>query len=691
MKLFTPRRWSIAWRVRLGLLIVPCVLVLLVWYQFRVANETVERYRSVVAGTDELINAVTQMRQSAQSMENAARGLHSWIAANASSADADVKSDVEKTYILPYNAAKTQFTEGYQTAIAQAPADSALEKHINTFYDAGSDWQREIAEPLVTALRDPQPLDARKTWRPFDEAESGFNRARDAILEYRRARLSGADQFRWFSTWNLLALEGAAIVLAIIIGIGLSRAVTTPLYNVVAQSRRIESGDYSQFAVISADEFGEVTHAMNAMAMAIAARLEHEKLSGRLTAAVTRSLDPATVLQTTARELGEALQVSRCILCLTGETPLWFQWNSPGIAPLESSPCQADAYPQRVLQNAQTLAFSDIENEMDLVEELKGQGVRALLTTPLLLRGQSAGVIALHQCSTPRQWSNAEIALLERAGAQVAIALDNARLFHQSQERAAQLQAARDALTQSGAQLQEKNRELEEFVYTVSHDLKAPLISIQGYLKAMNKDFAAELPKDAGFYIERIHKNAAQLESLIGDLIELSRIGRVRENWEEANTYELAREAATELTLQAQAKAVQIEIASDLPVLFCEKKRLRQVFLNLLENAIKYSDPAKPVRLIEVKCIEEPGLWGFAVSDNGLGIAPEYLEKAFGIFQRVGQNTLDDISGSGIGLATVRRTVEAHGGRAWAESSGVGQGTTFYFTISKKLHSRKTP
>ena len=684
MKLFSPRRCSIAWRVRLGLLIVPCMLVWLVWYQFRIANETVERYRSVVADTDELINATTQMRQSAQEMENAARGLHLWMRTNALGADDDAKSEAEQTYITPYNSAKTQFTQSYQAAINQAPANSDLEKNINNFYDAGGDWQREIAEPLITAMRDPKPLDGQTTWRPFEEAESGFNQARDAILSYRRAQLSGADRFRWFSTWNLLALEGAAIILALIIGIGLSRAITTPLHLMVAQSRRIESGDYSLRAAANSDEFGEVMRAMNAMATAIASRLEHEKLSGRLTAAVTRSLDPTTVLQTTAHELGESLGVSRCILCLTGETSLWFQWHAPGIAPLEKAPCETRTYTQSVLESAGTLAFSNIENANGLNEELKEQGVNALLITPLLLRGQSAGIIALHQCGTTRQWTNEEIGLLERAGAQVAIALDNARLFHESQQRAEELQAARDALSQSSARLQEKNQELEAFVYTVSHDLKAPLISIQGYLKALEKDFGAQLPEDADFYIERIHKNAVQLESLIGDLIELSRIGRVRENWEETNTYDLAREAAGELALQAQAKAVQIEIAPDLPVLLCVRKRLRQVFLNLLDNAVKYSDPAKPVRQVVVKCVEETDSWRFEITDNGLGIAPDYLEKAFGIFQRVSQNSSETIDGSGIGLATVRRTAEAHDGRAWAQSKGLGQGTTFYFTISKK-------
>ncbi len=314
-------------------------------------------------------------------------------------------------------------------------------------------------------------------------------------------------------------------------------------------------------------------------------------------------------------------------------------------------------------------------------EELKAQGVRALLATPLLLRGESAGVIALHQCGEARQWTDEEIALLEHAAAQVAIALDNARLFHESHQRAEELQAARDALAASSARLQEKNLELEEFVYTVSHDLKAPLISIQGYLDALQEDFGAQLPEDATFYLQRINNNAVQLESLIGELIELSRIGRVRESWQEADTHQLAREAAAELTLQAQAKAVQIEIAPDLPSLFCEKKRVRQMFLNLLDNAIKYSDPAKPVRKISVQYVEENNAYRFEIADNGLGIASENLEKAFGIFQRVGQS--NEANGSGIGLATVRRAAEAQGGRAWAQSDGIGQGTTFYFTISK--------
>lgn len=702
MKLLSPRLWRIAWQVRFGLLVVPCVLAVLAWYQFRIANEAVERYRGIVTSTDHLLISTAQMRQSAQDMENAVRGLHSWMKDNSFKADDAERAATEKTYVAPYNEAKTHFEEQYREAGAQVPPNSEIENRLTDFYDHGQTWQREVASPLIMALRAPQPLDTQLAWRPFDEAEPDSNALRDALMQYRRAGLSGADEYHSISTTVLLCLEGVAVILALWIGMALSRAVTRPLGAMVEQSQRIEGGDYSQMPVGAPNEFGQLTRAMNAMATAIGARLERERLTGTLTGAVTRSLDPATVLETTAQELGEALRVSRCVLCLDGgEAALWYQWQAPGIAPLNDSPCRVSEYPRRVLQSGQTLAVADIAKDATLHTELRAQGVRALLATPLLLRGASAGVITLHQCGAVHAWSADEIALLEHAAAQVAIALDNARLFRESQQRAEELRVARDALALSSARLQEKNKELEEFVYTVSHDLKAPLISIQGYLEALQDEFGDKIPEDAKFYVQRVEANAAQLESLIGELIELSRIGRVRENWEETGTYQIAREAASELTLQAQRQAVQIEISPDLPAVFCEKKRLRQVFTNLLDNAIKYSDPTKPSRYVKVHSEDRGNAWRFAVEDNGLGIPPKDLDKAFGIFQRVGQNSAgttmgldsvpNSVPGSGIGLAIVRRTAEAHGGQAWAHSDGPGQGATFYFTLQKDNDSGVLP
>ncbi|MDQ3815720.1 MAG: HAMP domain-containing histidine kinase, partial [Armatimonadota bacterium] len=340
-----------------------------------------------------------------------------------------------------------------------------------------------------------------------------------------------------------------------------------------------------------------------------------------------------------------------------------------------------------ILRQGRNAISADVADDPQLADSESGQrekllslGTRALVATPLILRDTITGVIGVHQCSAPRQWQGSEVDLLQHLAGQVAVALDNARLFQESTQRAADLQVARDALAKSSAQLREKNQELEEFVYTVSHDLKAPLISIQSYLAALRGDYGDSLSAEARHFVERSESNARQLESLIADLLELSRIGREEAVWTEINTQRLVQEVVDELALQAAAKNVDIEIAPELPIIWCERKRLRQVFMNLIDNAIKYSDPAKTERWVRVECEERSNAWCFAVRDNGIGIEPRYLDKAFNIFTRVGKSKEP---GSGVGLSIVRRIAEAHGGRAWAESSGAGQGTAFLFTVSK--------
>jgi signal transduction histidine kinase len=220
-------------------------------------------------------------------------------------------------------------------------------------------------------------------------------------------------------------------------------------------------------------------------------------------------------------------------------------------------------------------------------------------------------------------------------------------------------------------------------VYIVSHDLKAPLISIQGYMAVLEADHAPALNNDAKFYLERMTANVLQLQSLISELTDLSRIGRTHDAWEIVDTRQMVQQVTDELYPQAQAKDVRIDIAEDLPVISCEAKRFRQVFANLIDNAIKYSDPAKDERWVRIDCEETDVAWRFSVRDNGIGIAGNHLEKAFSIFQRVGKS---QEPGSGIGLSIVRRICEAHGGSAWAESAGEGKGTTFIFTIAKDHH-----
>ena len=180
--------------------------------------------------------------------------------------------------------------------------------------------------------------------------------------------------------------------------------------------------------------------------------------------------------------------------------------------------------------------------------------------------------------------------------------------------------------------------------------------------------------------MERAVANSEHLQNLIADLINLSRIGRVSEAPETFDSMRLVQQVVGELEPQATAKDVKVEIAGNLPLVFGERKQLYQVFINLIDNAIKYSDPNQPQRTVRVECTETAGEWRFVVRDNGIGINPKHREKVFNIFQRAGNSKEP---GTGIGLSIVKRTAEAHGVRAWADASGTGSGSAFYFTIAK--------
>lgn len=235
-------------------------------------------------------------------------------------------------------------------------------------------------------------------------------------------------------------------------------------------------------------------------------------------------------------------------------------------------------------------------------------------------------------------------------------------------------------VTERTRQLVEKAEELEAFVYTISHDLKAPVISLQGLASLLQAELGGNLSPNAAFYLERIQANAEQMQRLIAELLELSRIGRLREPRRSVPMRELVEEVLAELHGQIELKQARIRIADTLPTVIGERMRLRQVWANLISNALRFSRPEVPPE-IEIGAREEQkGIVAFFVRDNGIGIAPEHQEKVFEIFYRVAGKYHDD-EGTGVGLAIVKRIVQAHGGRVWVESEGLGKGSTFWFTL----------
>ncbi len=227
--------------------------------------------------------------------------------------------------------------------------------------------------------------------------------------------------------------------------------------------------------------------------------------------------------------------------------------------------------------------------------------------------------------------------------------------------------------------LETANKELESFSYSVSHDLRAPLRAIAGFATILTEDHESQLNADARRCLDVIRTNITQMNKLINDLLGFSRLGRQTMTVSTVNMDELARFVAEEQRGSEPARNIQIEILP-LPEALGDRLLLHQVFVNLLSNALKYTQ-RKPSAMIEVGCNTEGSQNRYYVKDNGAGFDMRFVDKLFGVFQRL--HHADEFEGTGIGLALVQRMIHRHGGRVWAEGT-VGEGATFYFTLPKE-------
>ena len=231
-------------------------------------------------------------------------------------------------------------------------------------------------------------------------------------------------------------------------------------------------------------------------------------------------------------------------------------------------------------------------------------------------------------------------------------------------------------------ELSDKNAELETFVYSVSHDLKTPIVTIEGFIGALKEDFGDRLSEDAKTYLKYMSDASKNMEDLINDLLELSRIGRITEEKKDLPFVIIVEEALNILKPQLQEKGIKVHIQKDLPVVFGDKKRYVQVMENLLSNAIKYIGQDNQTPRIEVGIQKLNSQNVFFVRDNGIGIEEKYFDKIFQVFQRL-PSVKKFGEGTGIGLAIVKRIIELNGGKIWLTSEP-GKGTTFFFTLKDK-------
>jgi PAS domain S-box-containing protein len=232
-------------------------------------------------------------------------------------------------------------------------------------------------------------------------------------------------------------------------------------------------------------------------------------------------------------------------------------------------------------------------------------------------------------------------------------------------------------------QLTAKNEELQSFTYTVSHDLRAPLITISGFIGYLEEDARKgnleRVLRDA----DRIKDAVSKMERLLSELLELSRIGRLMNPPQNVPFGEIVNDALQAVHSRLETKRIEMIVRPELPVVYGDRVRLVEVVQNLVDNAAKFmGEQEKPS--IEIGVENAGGVPVFFVRDNGIGIESAYHERIFGLFNKLDARA----EGTGIGLALVKRIVEVHGGKIWIESQGHGLGATFFFTLADRQDAK---
>lgn len=417
----------------------------------------------------------------------------------------------------------------------------------------------------------------------------------------------------------------------------------------------------------------------------------------RVISRIRESLDLETIFQTTAVEVRQLLQADRVGMFRFHPDTGWDdgEFVSEDVDPAFSSAIAhkihdhcfgeqfAVHYEQGRIQAVADIHHASLSDcHIQILSQFQ---VRANLAVPLLQGQKLWGLLCIHQCSAPRQWQPIEIEFVSQIANHLGVALQHAELLAElrievaeRQQAQEQAQALNQGLRQAVFELKAVNHELESFSYSVSHDLRAPLRSVDGFSQALLEDCSEQLDASGQNYLQRIRAATQRMGNLIDDLLTLSRVIRSDVRIESVNLSRLASHICAEL--QRTQLDRQIEFVIKPGLLASGDERLLQVVLeNLLNNAVKFTSKHSQARIELGTIVQEDGSLVYFVRDDGVGFDMNYASKLFSPFQRL--HGMQEFQGNGIGLATVQRVIRRHGGRVWAESA-VESGATFYFTLA---------
>jgi signal transduction histidine kinase len=318
----------------------------------------------------------------------------------------------------------------------------------------------------------------------------------------------------------------------------------------------------------------------------------------------------------------------------------------------------------------------EIGNQAGIRLLRSGRGATQTAIASPLVTGKATGMLVLLAGPFTPVFGADEVSWIGQYAILMATGLERVALVEEMAGLNQELAGTVGKITAQKAELEAANRELEAYSYTVSHDLRAPLRAINGFTAILFDEHAAELSEAARDYLGRVHESGKHMGELVDDLLAFSRLGRQPMRKQSVNTTEVAGNAWAQVSEGLEGRQVTIHIG-DLPTCESDPILLEQVFVNLLSNAVKYSRP-REVATIDVAAEVEAGQTIYSVRDNGVGFDMQYADRLFRVFQRL--HRADEYEGTGVGLATVHRIVERHGGRVWAEAAP-DKGATFYFTL----------
>jgi signal transduction histidine kinase/HAMP domain-containing protein len=508
-----------------------------------------------------------------------------------------------------------------------------------------------------------------------------------------------------------------ASVCAILVALALARWISRPIAQMAVTAKAIAGGDLTRrVGLLRTDELGELAADLDAMADALAQRdaelrtravelgesvdrlqqqiAERKQAEMRLREYMVRTealgqvsqaladagLVYQQVLDTIVQRISTVLG-DMCVIRMISADGRWlesaamFHPDADALADLERATlgtrqrCDEGVYGQ-VVQSGQSVLFPVLapQEVSDVVVPalrtwLTRHELHSIIIAPLRAGGRVIGTLAVSRTVPGRPYSAFDREWVQELADRASLSIMAALLHGDNVRRAAELEHA--------------NRELEAFSYTVSHDLRAPLRAIDGFSRMLQEQHLADMPTHAQHCVEVIRRNTTHMDTLITDLLALSRLGRQLIRKDVVDVAPMVRSVFSELHSDQAARPVEL-VVGDLPPCQADSTLLRQVFSNLLSNALKFTSKTARQPRIEVSSQRGQGETIYFVRDNGVGFDMRYADKLFGAFQRL--HTTEEYEGTGVGLAIVHRIITRHGGRVWAEAS-VDQGATFYVAL----------